>query len=190
MDNMDSEIAMMFIRNCPDTNLACVFKCKPISKWSLTEVQEAIDEHQREHQTKRLAAPLAKPQALRVATAVADIDPSECNTEYANVNITKVTSPPKSNEQSVPGSDALERVLRMLEKVLECSSHPVPSAPPSPFGHQSPCRVCKQTSHSTRTHCMRERRCLGCLEVGHHKKDCTEPPTVQGGTPAPLFQGN
>ncbi|KAK7877966.1 hypothetical protein WMY93_031394 [Mugilogobius chulae] len=53
MDNMDSEIAMMFIRNCPDANLACVFKCKPISKWSLIEVQEAIDEHQREHQAKR-----------------------------------------------------------------------------------------------------------------------------------------
>lgn len=42
MENMNAEVAMMFIRNCPDPSLACIFKCKPISKWSLMEVQEVI----------------------------------------------------------------------------------------------------------------------------------------------------
>ncbi len=46
MENMSVEVAMMFIRNCPNSDLSSVFKCKPISKWSAMEVQEAIDEHQ------------------------------------------------------------------------------------------------------------------------------------------------
>ncbi|XP_047668546.1 uncharacterized protein LOC125141051 [Tachysurus fulvidraco] len=48
MANMSSEIAMMFIRNCPNPDLSNVFRCKPISKWSVEEVQEAIDEHERD----------------------------------------------------------------------------------------------------------------------------------------------
>lgn len=37
MENMSVEVAMMFIRNCPDPELSSVFKCKPMSK----EIQEA-----------------------------------------------------------------------------------------------------------------------------------------------------
>lgn len=53
MNNISQEVAMMFIRNCPDTGLSNVFKYKPATKWSFAEVQEAIDEHQRELRTKK-----------------------------------------------------------------------------------------------------------------------------------------
>ncbi|KAK7906651.1 hypothetical protein WMY93_015263 [Mugilogobius chulae] len=192
MDNMDSEIAMMFIRNCPDANLACVFKCKPISKWSLIEVQEAIDEHQREHQAKRLTAPLPKAHAVRVATAVTEFDPPVCNTEYADVNTAKVTTPVKPSEQAVTESNTLERVLSMLERVLERTSQPAPAAvrtQSSPFGRPSPCRVCGQNSHSTRSHCMKEKRCLGCLEVGHQRKSVQSPPQLGRQCSSPTVSG-
>lgn len=39
MENMSSEIVMMFIRNCPEPSLSSVFRCKPISKWRVTEIQ-------------------------------------------------------------------------------------------------------------------------------------------------------
>lgn len=182
MDNMDSEIAMMFIRNCPDSDLACVFKCKPISKWSLTEVQEAIDEHQREHQVKKPPVNMPKASAIRVATAVAESDSSENKAEYTNMNTAKLTNPLKPSEVTVPESNTLERVLSMLERVLERTSQPVhtaTTAQSSPFDRPSPCRVCGQNSHSTRSHCLRERRCLRCLEIGHQRKDCPKSPTPQ-----------
>lgn len=188
MDNMNSEIAMMFVKNCPDPNLSCVFKCKPISKWSLTEVQEAIDEHQREYQAKRSVTALPKTHVFHVATAITASETPECNTEYTNVNTAKLPNPTKSSEV-VSESNALERVLNMLERVLERTGQPaLPAARPqsAPFSRDGPCRVCGHSSHSTRTHCMREKRCLGCLEVGHQRKDCPKPPTTQSGN----IQGN
>ena len=89
MDSMDTEIAMMFIRTCPDPSLACVFKCKPISKWSLTEVQEVIDEHQRECHVKKSNTNMAKAHVLQVAIAVSAISSSEPEPEYAQVNTAK-----------------------------------------------------------------------------------------------------
>lgn len=195
MDNMDAEIAMMFVRNCPDPSLACVFKCKPISKWSLTEVQEAIDEHQREYQVRKSNTNTAKTHALQVATAVTAISPPEPEVDYAQVNTVKCTStnPTKPSEATASDQSALERVLSMLERVLERTSQPLDAARPqfSPSDRftPGPCRVCGNSSHSTRTHCMRERRCLGCLEVGHQRKDCPKATVMQRGGSSP-GQGN
>lgn len=195
MDNMDAEIAMMFVKNCPDPSLACVFKCKPISKWSLIEVQEAIDEHQREYQVKKSNTNTAKPNVLQVATAVTAISPPGPEVDYAQVNTVKCTStnPTKSSEAAASDQSALERVLSMLERVLERTNQPPDAARPrpqfSPSDCFTPCRVCGNSSHSTRTHCMRERRCLGCLEVGHQRKDCRKPTVLQQGGSSP-DQGN
>lgn len=192
MDNMDSEIAMMFVRNCPDPNLASVFKCKPTSKWSLADVQEAIDEHQREYQSKKTTTILPNTHALRVAAAATASEPLENNAEYTNVNTAKLSDPVKPSTAVVSESNALERVLSMLERVLERTSQPSPSVvrPETvPFSHGSPCRVCRQASHSTRTHCMREKRCLECLEIGHQKKDCPKGSSNRPGNTSP-HQGN
>lgn len=191
MDNIDTEIAVMFIRNCPDPSLACVFKCKPISKWSLTEVQEAIGEHQREHQVRKSNG--ARKNILQVATAVTTADPPQPETDHLQVNTTKCTSSNPVNSGDAPTSDpsALERVLNMLERVLERTSQPPPTTQPqfSTTARFASCKVCNDNSHSTRTHCMKERRCLGCLEQGHQRKDCTKTTAVQYGGHSPV-QGN
>lgn len=186
MDNMDSEIAMMFVRNCPDPNLASVFKCKPTSKWSLADVQEAIDEHQREYQAKKTTTTLPNAHALRVAAAVTTDDFLQHDAEYTNVNTAKLSDPAKPSTAVVSESNALERVLSMLERVLERTNQPAPSAArPAPFNYGSPCRVCRQTSHSTRTHCMREKRCLECLETGHQRRDCPKGSSNRPGNSSP-----
>lgn len=92
MDNMDAEIAMMFGRNCPDPSLACAFRCKPISKWSLTEVQEAIDEHQREYQAKRLGISIANAHVVQVTPAVISSSSPESEAACAHLN-TAVCAP-------------------------------------------------------------------------------------------------
>ncbi|XP_023199712.1 uncharacterized protein LOC111610319 [Xiphophorus maculatus] len=175
LNKMDAEIAMMFIRNCPDPSLACVFKCKPTTKWTLTEVQEAIDEHQREQQVKRPQATAAKAKVLQIATATAALDHSEPEVEHRQVNTVKITpvSFPSSNDRPAE-SGALERVLTMLERVLERTAQPVGDTQLQffPPNRSSPCQVCGNGNHSTRTHCMRERRCLACLEIGHQRRNC------------------
>lgn len=48
MYDMGGEIAKMFVKHCPDLTLASVFKYKQIHEWTSKEIQERIDEHQRE----------------------------------------------------------------------------------------------------------------------------------------------
>nr|XP_024660497.1 uncharacterized protein LOC112435748 [Maylandia zebra] len=187
MENMEAEIAMMFIRNCPDPSLACVFKCKPMSKWTVMEVQEAIDEHQRECHAKKKSLGSARPHPLLVATATTTSESPEFELNHAQVGTVKCSqdSPGKAAGAAASDPSALDRVLSMLERVLERSNQPVhPVIRPQPLASARfpSCQVCGNSSHSTRTHCMRERRCLSCLEVGHQRKDCpraAEPITQQ-----------
>lgn len=46
--DMGGEIAKMFVKHCPDSEFASVFKCKQIHEWSTAEIQKRIDEFQRE----------------------------------------------------------------------------------------------------------------------------------------------
>lgn len=125
MENMSAEVAMMFIRNCPNSDLSSMFKCKPISKWSAKEVQEAIDEHQREHQIRKRPSTMEK---FLVATAAT----SNCSPEEE------------------------------LSTIKASVQDPVPLL-----------AVCGVNTHMTRDHCMKEKRCFGCLETGHQRRDCT-----------------
>ncbi|KAJ8349270.1 hypothetical protein SKAU_G00244000 [Synaphobranchus kaupii] len=43
------ELAVMFIRNCPNKDLSLVFMGKPQREWTASEVQERLDEFLREH---------------------------------------------------------------------------------------------------------------------------------------------
>lgn len=175
MENMSSEIVMMFIRNCPNSDLASVFRCKPISKWSAEEVQEAIDEHERDFRSRR-QLPSAFKAAVNQAAVVKGPVSTQVTVESEDVGVNSAAcaaSPhPKTNESVESGT--LERVLKMLERVLERTTLPAPGPKPQPsqWYRASPCAVCGDRSHSTRSHCMREKRCLNCLEFGHQRKQC------------------
>lgn len=65
VEDIGGEIAKMFVKHCPDTELASVFKYKQIHEWSSKDIQERLDEHQRERvsnvkalTSKQYAAPL------------------------------------------------------------------------------------------------------------------------------------
>jgi len=47
-ENMNDEVALMFVKYCPDPELSCTLKCKPIHEWTSRDVQLRIDDYQRE----------------------------------------------------------------------------------------------------------------------------------------------
>lgn len=169
MENMSVEIAMMFIRNCPDSGLSSVFRCKPISKWSAMEVQEAIDEHQREHQTRKRPSRVERVVVAAAATATSSPVAEELAAMRASVQ--EPTTQAKNSAVTTSEVGALERVLSMLESVLARTASPIQQ--PTQWSRPSLCRVCGEKTHMTREHCIKEKRCFGCLEPGHQKRDCT-----------------
>ncbi|KAL7833124.1 hypothetical protein SRHO_G00301420 [Serrasalmus rhombeus] len=163
MENINAEIAMMFIRNCNSPDLSSVFKCKPMIKWSIEEVQEAIDEYQRESQSRNPLSML-RPRTVQVASAAAAVSSEQAAEDKHTIvssaqSVSNNTSNPPENVAASP--NALERVLSMLEKVLERTSQSLhsPAVPHvSPWARVA-CRVCSDTSHSTCSHCMKEKQC-------------------------------
>ncbi|XP_016313611.1 uncharacterized protein LOC107666701 [Sinocyclocheilus anshuiensis] len=182
MKNISQEISMMFIRNCPDAELSSVFRYKPITKWSSAEVQEAIDEHQRELRIKKPHSYSLPGCSFQVATAtVSHAEATTVVNDAVNTAVCipstqttkpEITTPPPHTVLTDTGT--LERVLSMLEMVLDRTN--TQAAPNRPQLHSwscpSKCRVCSERTHSTWSHCMSEKRCLICLEVGHQCRDC------------------
>lgn len=41
-------MSVISVRHCPDPQLQLVFKCKPQQQWTAAEIQERLDEFQRE----------------------------------------------------------------------------------------------------------------------------------------------
>ena len=169
MENMSAQIAMMFIRNCPSPELSSVFRCKPISKWSAVEVQEAIDEHQREHQARK--RPIKAEKFKMVAAAATTCLPVVEELTAMRAGVQESPTQPKVSAVTSSEVGALERVLSMLEGVLARAASPVQQ--PTQWTRPTSCRVCGDKTHITREHCMKEKRCFGCLEPGHTRRDCT-----------------
>ncbi|XP_066497033.1 uncharacterized protein [Hoplias malabaricus] len=48
VEDPSAEVVMMFISHCPDPNLALSFSFKSAEKWTAAEVQERLDDHQRD----------------------------------------------------------------------------------------------------------------------------------------------
>ena len=181
-----AEISMMFIRNCNDPELASVFKGKSVGRWTAMEVQEAIDEYQREHVSKRKSG---KGRPIQVAAAaafsMADVK------EEVSQSVPSPHSPIGPSESPGAEGGAFEHVLCMLERVLEGTNQASPPAAtqPGPWVRFTACRVCGDKAHSTRSHCMREKRCLACFAVGHQRRECTVSGSTKPNITVP-FQGN
>lgn len=47
-ENMNEEVALMFVKYCPDPELSCTLKCKPIREWTSRDVQVRVDDYQSE----------------------------------------------------------------------------------------------------------------------------------------------
>lgn len=83
--------------------------------------------------------------------------------------------PTPAKISTTPASEvrALQRVLIMLENVLARSASPAQQS--TQWTRSGSCCVCGERAHPTCDHCMNEKRCFGCLEPGHQKRDCTQP---------------
>lgn len=66
MDNISEEVALMFVKHCPDPELSCIFKCRPIHEWSSKDIQGRIDEYQNERRATRTASVMLESHATEV----------------------------------------------------------------------------------------------------------------------------
>ncbi|XP_051755516.1 uncharacterized protein LOC127515671 [Ctenopharyngodon idella] len=117
LDNRSKEVAVMFIRNCPDKELAFVFKSKHVQSWNASEVQEQLDELRERkltnHAVKQFTTVVSEP----------DVDVS-------------VSSSKSEQGVGVADENALDKVLSLLEKALVCSTQPVRGPWPKRMGNK------------------------------------------------------
>lgn len=157
LDNRSKELAVMFIRNCPDRELSFVFKSKPVQSWLASEVQAQLDEWLRERKFTN--------QAVKQFAAVVS---------EREVDVT--SSPPKVEQGAdVTDEKALDKVLALLEKALVCNTQSVRSSCPKQTGNKNrQCKVCQSSEHSTSAHCRMYNLCFKCLAAGHRSYNCDQ----------------
>lgn len=191
MDNFSVEVARMFVKHCPDPELSCLFKCKPIDEWNARDIQRRLDDYQRE---KR--APLRHASAyFRSFPAVVQCDDPpqpfehcQSNVQTSCPNVPQCTDTVASMAQNVrkPDGEIFSRMMSMLEQVLEKveqnnNAHTSHSADFRQGDGVRICDVCKARSHSTKTHCLRERLCFSCFSSGHTHSACPRRVSAQRG---------
>lgn len=164
MANQSMEVAVMFIRNCPNKDLSLVFMSKPQRDWTASEVQERLDEFLGEHRESR--GQLSQHIAATVDLGVGSIASRGCPS---------VKFPVGGCEPECTASEenTLERELGMFEKALVCNTQSV-SGERYRRGAKRPmsCRVCQSTDHSTNAHCRLHRLCFQCYAPGHTREQC------------------
>ncbi|KAK6315532.1 hypothetical protein J4Q44_G00150610 [Coregonus suidteri] len=127
LPNQCSELAVMFVRNCPDKELAQVFKSKPIGDWTASEVQDRLDELLREHKA-------CSTQLSQQVAAVFDC-PQEGVGPVKRPNVSYFSQCGREPDQapSVSEGGTLMNVLTLLEKALVSSTQSVNRGPRKQF---------------------------------------------------------
>lgn len=166
-DNPSIEVTRMFIRHCPNRDLALTFRSKTMDKWTAREVQEVLDEY---HLEKGLRSSAGR--SSRVNMNSVEVSP-------------KATLVPEIPEQKAAFSQdtsTLERLMGMLEKVLlqgpshaRANKRPQNNRLPRVEGlNDIPCSICNDGSHSALIHCRENRLCFLCHSSGHSRRNCPE----------------
>lgn len=201
-----NEVALMFVKYCPDSELSSTFKWKPIHEWTTKDVQSRIDDYQREMRTNQRAsgATLIKVHTAAVASAETVPQPDSTQIPEHCPTVNPNLSPNDSCHASVPvvaqnlqQSDErlLRRMVEMFQEVMDRvqvrNASPAVGNVPSRARQRRPkelsCRVCQDTSHSTISHCRTEKLCFECLAPGHVKSKC---PLVTSESAPSQRQGN
>ena len=192
MEDVNKEVAMMFVRHCPDQSLAMVFKSKLVEQWTAKEVQERIDEYQCEMKTRRTEV-----SSLPRQNAAFMLNSEESHSEYsldcALQSCKQTIEQPRRLDESVPTSQSsVDRMTDMLSKVLESVNALRAtnsfSAPQHTRRGRDRCRICSEGSHSTLEHCRTHRLCFACHQPGHMRQSCPsapQPPPAHVPSPSP-----
>ncbi|XP_041426219.1 uncharacterized protein LOC121395998 [Xenopus laevis] len=162
------EVAMMFIRHCPEPDLQCVFRCKPAEKWTVGEVQEMMDSY---HRDKRLR-PECKP-VKTIASKKGEILNVSTDSHFSEPPV-KENLPSYIKEED---NTNVERLITLLEKVIPVQGayqHPVlpVTAGLTHSRRHNTCDICKDGKHSTKAHCMMNNLCFLCWQSGHKRQEC------------------
>lgn len=162
MTDLSLHLVLMFIRNCPDKELALVFKSKPFREWTAHEVQDRLDEYLRERKVSR--------GRLSQHTAAIGQSPPERVATDNKPNMSSAFGCSSESEQlsSVSENSTLDKVLSLLEMALVSntqSMHRGSRKQPPKRPHE--CQFCGSKEHNTRVHCRMNRLCVTCLSPGH-----------------------
>ncbi|XP_034085573.1 uncharacterized protein LOC117555027 [Gymnodraco acuticeps] len=180
MEDSCQEVAMMFVKYCPDPTLAAVFKFKAPDKWTASEIQEHIDRYQTEMKEQVLSkSKRVKPVTVHVQVSAPDVSEIVCHPREPSMQGEDSTaSKPSCND------DCMKMLVSLFDRALsqnnQVTHKPLPSDPFQPKA----CRVCQSLDHSTLAHCRQKRLCLVCFEPNHIKKNC---PNRQAGRGSPAF---
>ena len=113
MEDINKEVAMMFVRHCTDPSLSIVFKSKLVSAWTAKEVQERIDEYQRELKS----GPSHHPRQ-----AVARVSESDNTTQIPLHYMTPATQSETTTDVTPPTLQTCKQTMQRPQRSEETSS--------------------------------------------------------------------
>lgn len=105
VENLEYELAMMFMRHCPDPALKGIFKFRPARKWTMKEIQKLLYDHPREQRSQ--TTPIAGLNKSPISSAIKPQltkDSYHLGTVSADARVQSSAS--KAVSPSVPQSDS------------------------------------------------------------------------------------
>lgn len=186
--NITDEVVLMFVKHCPDPELSCVLKCKPLNEWTSRDVQQRIDDYQRELRasTRVTVATQFKNHVTTVAPEKPSIS-SENLTDHTNGNSLSPSSfvhhsvshptylPPASGQSEVlhPSSHSLGPVVvqhvqqseeRLLTRMVDIFQGMMEKMQQRNASHSTRGRQFQRTEYGRRP---REAVCKVCNDSSH-----------------------
>lgn len=160
MTDLSSHLVLMFIRHCPDRELALVFKTKPSRDWTASEVQDHLDEYLRDHMVGRSRG--------NRKVAITELSHEKVAVNEQTVLPTSKCVPEQECSKAVLENTTMDRVLSLLETALVSNTQAINYRSNKQISRRSrECQVCGNLQHDTRSHCRMHRLCFRCFSPEH-----------------------
>lgn len=166
---------MMFVKHCPDPALTNVLKCRTAEKWTSHEIQEHLNEHQREAKTRNQGKTYRPPQQRQVSAHVQASTLEDVTTNVREHTYEQNMTGPSSTSPAV--SICIQSLISLLDRVLEQNAQSAVNIRPNREQANPPqrrCKVCQAADHSTSMHCRQENLCMSCFRPGHWRRECRQ----------------
>lgn len=167
--DLSHHAVIMFVRNCPDKELALIFKTKAPREWSAQEVQEHLDNHRKVQTVCGSQMPVRKEVAVQSCQERVVSDTQVGGSAASGVKV--VSDHVSSNDEKC----TMDRVLRLLEQTLSSNAQLAHSPSQNRANRYTrDCKVCGSADHSTSAHCRMNKLCFRCYSPGHIGANCNQ----------------